>query len=311
MAIGTDPIRTLGEQVARQRQLQNQLASLRDQRRGLEMRERELAAARAAEQADVDKLEGGSLTACFLRLTGKLEDRMDKERAEAAQAAVRHDAVRRELEAVDWDIGAASEELAALAGCEERYRTALTEKARTLKAAGTAAGSRLLELEERTAFLTGQRRELREAREAGLRALETADGILASLDSAESWSTWDLLGGGLISDLAKHDRLEEAQRQVEALQVQLRRFRTELADVRVQADLQVQVDGFLGFADFFFDGLFADWAVMDHIHSSQRQARDTRDQIQSVLERLEKMAGDVDWELASLGETYDRLVTQG
>ena len=38
---------------------------------------------------------------------------------------------------------------------------------------------------------------------------------------------------------------------------------------RITADLQVTVDSFLKFADFFFDGLFADWAVLDHINQAQ------------------------------------------
>ena len=72
---------------------------------------------------------------------------------------------------------------------------------------------------------------------------------------------------------------------MEELQVQLRRFHTELADVEIRADMQVQVDGFLRFADFFFDGIFADWAVMNRIHDAQQQVEGTRDQISRVLTR--------------------------
>lgn len=188
-----------------------------------------MAAARSKEQTDVDKLEGGSLKAYFLRFTGGLEDRLDQERAEAAQAAVRHNMVCRELASVQADLESAQAELASLAGCEERYRAALEEKARQLQDAGGPMGERLRELEARMRGLTGQLRELREALEAGETARATADRIRSSLDSAEGWGTWDLLGGGLLTDLAKHDHLDEAQRQVETLQVQLRRFRTELA----------------------------------------------------------------------------------
>ena len=71
------------------------------------------------------------------------------------------------------------------------------------------------------------------------------------------------MGGGLMADLAKYEELDDAQKQIEQLQVELRRFKTELADVEITADLQVTVDSFLKFADFFFDGLFADWAVLE------------------------------------------------
>ena len=58
------------------------------------------------------------------------------------------------------------------------------------------------------------------------------------------WATFDLFGGGLISDLAKHGHLDSAQHNVALLQSQLRRFRTELADVGGAASgMQVSIDG--------------------------------------------------------------------
>ena len=184
-------LHSLREQVARQAQLRSRERSLKSQLPALKAREEELAAARSKEQTDVDKLEGGSLKAYFLRFTGGLEDRLDQERAEAAQAAVRHDMVCRELASVQADLESAQTELASLAGCEERYRAALEEKARQLQDAGGPMGERLRELEARTRVLTGQLRELREALEAGEAARATADGIRSSLDSAEGWGTFD------------------------------------------------------------------------------------------------------------------------
>lgn len=73
------------------------------------------------------------------------------------------------------------------------------------------------------------------------------------------------------------------------MQVELCRFKTELADVTIQGDLQVSIDGFLRFADFFFDGLFADWTVLDQINRSQSQVRTTRAQIEQVLDRLDAL----------------------
>lgn len=126
-----------------------------------------------------------------------------------------------------------------------------------------------MELEEQLAHDAAGLKEIREAIDAGNAALSTADSILDSLNSAEGWGTWDLVGGGLITDIVKHGHLDDAQAKVEQLQIQLRRFCTELADTQIYADLQVKVDDFLVFADYFFDGLFADWAVLDHISKSK------------------------------------------
>ena len=135
-----------------------------------------------------------------------------------------------------------------------------------------------------------------------------ADGILRSLESAEGWATWDLFGGGLVADLVKHGHLDEAQAAVEDLQIQLGRFRTELADVTIQADVQVSIDGFLRFADYFFDGLFADWAVLDQIVRSQEQVRQTWTQIDGVLTRLEALRQAAERERADLTARRDALI---
>ena len=89
-----------------------------------------------------------------------------------------------------------------------------------------------------------QKRELLEAINAGKTALHTVNEVLETLDNAEGWSTWDVMGGGLMADLAKYEELDNAQEQVEQLQVELRRFKTELADVEITADLRLRWTAF-------------------------------------------------------------------
>lgn len=116
------------------------------------------------------------------------------------------------------------------------------------------------------------------------------------------------MGGGLIADLAKHSRLDEAQASVEYLQSQLRSFRTELADVTISADFQVNIDGFLRVADYVFDGIFADWAVLDRINQAQVQVENTRAQICAVLDYLRQMTNQAEQDGAGLRQEIERLV---
>ena len=165
-----------------------------------------------------------------------------------------------------------------------------------------------LKLEEQIATQKNLQKEIKEAVTAGSRALSTVKSILSSLDSAEGWGTWDMFGGGLVSDLAKHSHLDEAQSKVLKLQGELRRFKTELADVTLQADMQVNVDGFLRFADYFFDGLFADWAVMSKIKKSQSSVTNTKSQIESVLSKLQSMETATEGEIGKLEGEKEVLV---
>lgn len=309
MAFSED-LRQLRAQMERKRQLEAQVREMRTQRENLTRRAQELKRQMQMEQADVDRLEGHSLAAFFYGVIGKMDEKLTKERREAYAARVKYDAAARELSDLEAALQEREDELRSLSGCEVRYAQALHARGEALKAAGGAVGAEILKLEERLADLESQRRELREAVFAGEQARNTADAILSSLNSAEGWATWDLMGGGLISDLAKHGHLDDAQQMVEQLQVQLRRFKTELADVTIQADLQISIDGFLRFADYFFDGLFADWMVLDRIGQSQSQTQETRNQIQLVLDRLEALLRAADREQQETKARLDQVITE-
>ena len=303
-----EELQQLQEQMARSKQLEAMIKELRNQRDSLTAQVRELESIKLEEQADVDRLEGRSLAAFFYNVIGKMDEQLDKERQEAYAARVKYDAAARELEGVEADLRRYESELSALRGCEHRYDEVLKEKADAIKAAGGSNGEEILKLEERNAFLESQKKELQEAISAGNAALSTTQQVLSSLDSAEGWGTWDLFGGGLVANLAKHSHLDEAQGAIEQLQSQLRRFKTELADVTIQADMQVNVDGFLRFADYFFDGLFADWAVLDKINQSQSQVQNTKSQIASVLSRLDSMMRTLEQEQVQIKSKLDTLV---
>ena len=302
-----DDLKALWEQVAEKKVADTKYQELQAQRKSVSRRVRQLEKEKESEQADVDRLERGSLAAFFYQMVGRMDEKMDKEQQEAYAARVRYDAAARELASIDADLARLETRLKGLSGCEQRYQDALMERFREIKATNSPAAQELMESESRVVDLKLRRREIREAIQAGKKALKRTEAVLESLDSARGWSTMDLIGGGVWSDLAKYDHLDEAQEQVEQLQVDLRRFKTELADVEINADIQVTVEGFLRFADFFFDNLFTDWEVRDHIDQSIEQVKDTRRQIQRVLDKLERMEGSIKAQLEDEIEKQEQI----
>ena len=300
-------LKELWQQVAKQDSAEAKYKELCAQRETVAAQVKKLEKARWNEQADVDRLEGGSLAAFFYQVIGKMDEKLDKEREEAYAARVKADAAARELASIDADLQRCRARLDQLEGCGRRYQEALAGKVQELKAGGGPAAQELMECETRIEGMRLRKKELKEALDAGKTALHTTEEVMDCLDSAEGWSTWDVMGGGLGVDLAKYDRLDEAQEQVERLQVELRRFKTELTDVEINADLQVTVDGFMRFADYFFDNLFTDWAVLDHISQAQEQVKDTRKQIKRVLSRLKRMNADLDAQLEDEKERREQI----
>lgn len=299
MAHYEEQLKFLQQQVAHKNREELKLKELYPQREALTAKVQEFRKMKLNEQADVDQLEGHSLSAFFYAVIGKKEEKLDKEREEAYAAKVKYDVAVRELSAIEEAISYSEAEVNRLSDLKKQYREILKEKAEAIKFTGSKEAEDLFQTEERITYLESQMKEMKEALGVGDTVLDITNSILSSLDSAKGWGTWDLMGGGLISDMAKHSHLDEAQRQVENLQVQLRRFKTELTDVTIHADMQVRIDGFLGFADYFFDGLFADWAVLDRIGRSQTQVQDTKKQIESVLDHLKSILNSTSKELES------------
>lgn len=310
MTYHDDQLISLRENAARFRQLPAILRELHEQEKGLAARVHRLESYKLDEEADVEQLEGASLKTFFLNFIGKLDEELDKERQEAYTARIRYDAALRELTEVEDEIRRYEDEYFSLRDCEKRYSEALHEKADAIKAAGGSSVEELLRREERYAFLSGHAKELREAISAGNSALNTAASVLRSLESAEGWGIYDLAGGGMLADIAKHSHLDEAQSSIETLQSQLRRFKTELADVTIQSDLQVSVEGFLRFADYFFDDLFSDWTVLDQISRSKEQVQNTLNQIESVLARLNNMLDATQADEAQAKDALDQLILE-
>ena len=298
----------LREQMASRNRLERILKDLKAQRQELSDKVYELENEKLKEQADVEKLEGRSLAALYYYLTGQKEERLDKEKQEAYAARVKYDAALSELNAVEADIQNTENNLRAAQRSEQEYQKVLQEKAAFMKESGNSNASQILDFENQLAQLENQLTELREAISAGDSALATIRRILSSLENAEGWATWDMLGGGLIADACKHSSLDEAQSLVENLQIQLRRFKTELADVSVQADIQISIDGFLRFADFFFDGLLADWTVMDKIEQSKQQVIDTNNQLANVLNQLNSMLTSTEQEKKTTQNRMDHFI---
>lgn len=307
-----EDLRALQQKISLKRQLDAKLSDLQEQRKVFDRKVIQLRVAYRSEQEDVEKLEGRSLANYFYNVIGKLDDKLDAERQEAYAARVKLDAAERELAAVDRELEILRKQCGELLGIEQVYQAELAKKRQALKTAGTPAGTEILELEEAIAFLKSQKKELSEAAAAGRKALSTADSVLSELNDADNWNTWDMIGGGgLITHMAKHGHLDDAQSLVEELQGQLRRFKTELADINVQANLQVNIDGFLRFADYFFDGLFADWAVGDRISESQSSVLKVKHQIEKMLGKIEQMEAAAVREIADLTAKIEACVVQG
>ena len=288
MGYFNEDLKQLKEQTVQKKKAEAELTDLLSQKKELTEKLIGLEKIMRKEEKDVERLERGSLAAVFLEMLGKKEERISKEEQEARAAVLKYETAKEELAMVDREIAVREGKIRELGGCEARYDAAFHQKLQTVRLENSEQAEALLTLETEMYRLESEIRETKEAITAGEKALQTVGEALDSLDHANGWATWDAFGGGgLLTDMAKHDHLDDAQAKINRLQVELRAFKTELADVKLHVDVKVKIEEFLKFADFFFDGLFSNLAVKDKIEKSLASVKHAKYEIWAVISKLE------------------------
>lgn len=295
-------------QMYEKRRLENESASLESRLTELNKHIANLDYNRKKEQNDVDALESNGITAFIYRICGRLDTKIKKETQEAIAAQAKYEAALSEMNAISHELELRIQKMQSVRDSESLYNSALQEKKQSIKDSNSPTAARLMEIEHEIISLQHKRRELDEAISAGHTSSVMADDVMSSLSDANDMSTWDMMGGGLISDLLKHSRLDEAQVKINCLQVQLNRFKTELSDIDISGDVQINIDGFLRFADYFFDGFFVDWAVKDRIHQSQSNIERVKQQILNIIRKLENMLSCTENRIAQLCFEMESLI---
>lgn len=129
-------------------------------------------------------------------------------------------------------------------------------------------------------------KEIQEAIQAANHALACLRQADAYLQSAKNWGLFDMFGGGALTTFFKHSKMDDARYEMERAKRALQGFRKELADVDQRLHLSLEIGDFLTFADYFFDGLIADWLVQSKIQDAKAQVENAIIQVRQIREDL-------------------------
>jgi len=286
------------------------LASAEELVRTCEVTLEERRAALLAEESDVERLEHLSWARVVASLRGRHATDLERETAErdAARFATREAEAR--LDQAKAEAMAARWSLRELGDTEAAYRAALSSKEEWANRHHPALADDLARIAERRGLLEAERRETREADDAGVRAYQLLVTVSQHLGSAESWSAWDtFMGGGLITDTIKHSRIDDARAELREADRALRVFARELADLNEQTRAALEISVGLELFDVVFDNIFSDWAVLRRIQDAQRGVRETAHDVRRLVDGLRKRAAEIDGELDALTAERERLLT--
>ena len=133
------------------------------------------------------------------------------------------------------------------------------------------------------------KKEIQEAISIGESVLLHLNRSLEILKSASSWGVFDLIGGGIISTAIKHNKMDNAEEELNQAKEALVLYKDNLSDISDIESINVQVDSFLSVADYFFDGLVSDWIVHSKINDTINKVSDAISKVQQVQSSLKSM----------------------
>ena len=256
------------ERVRSKRKLEAMLAQVQANLREAKDKSWDLKQRLASEKADVDKLESLSMTGLFYSILGTKREHLDKEKQEYLAAKLKHDESVQAVEGLQTEASRLQHHLEAFQPADNDYERVIKEKESLLASDNDPRAKSLLGLSERLTDLKSDQKELKEAIQAGDLAERALRQVQADLQSAANWGAWDLVGGGMLSTMVKHSKIDTAKQHAHAAQRHLLRFQEELADAGQRLSVSLEIGGFSKFADFFFDGLIADWIVQSKIREA-------------------------------------------
>ncbi|MCM3629269.1 hypothetical protein M3194_18140 [Paenibacillus glycanilyticus] len=240
-----------------------------------------------SEQADVDKLTKMTLTNLFHTLLRSKDEQLELERQQVLAVALKLQEAQQERDLLQQEITQAGVIITSNGNAENDYYRLFGEQEQALRSMPDKAAE-LITMESDITAQKAVVRELNEAFSAGRRVLASLEPAINSLDKAINWGDWDTWGnGGLISTHIKHEHIDDAKASIAAANHELKSFRDELADLKQNLNIQVDISGLLKFGDYWFDGLITDWIVQQRIKETQDRTCEAAHQVRIVVNKLQ------------------------
>lgn len=258
------------------------------------------------EDRDVEKLQKLSVRSILAGISGNKEEQLQKEEREALQAAMYLNQLKESERALRKEYVDAQ-----LLIEQEPYfiRQLETAQHRALREQPLISDEirKLHEAMEDNRMLD---RELKEALDAGHHVYELIDGARERLGSAQSWGVYDMVGGGIISSVIKHERIDEAQQKISEIQLEVMRFKKEVEDVGNISLTNIDISASLSAFDIYFDNIISDVMVQSKISRTLNDVHDFARHIRELNDKLYMQYEENQKKYEEMSRSYHALLDQ-
>ncbi|MFW9903297.1 MAG: hypothetical protein ACFFFH_03115 [Candidatus Thorarchaeota archaeon] len=302
-------LRNIPDELERQSAyLNNLIQNFNEAQRRLDV----LSEQREKEYLDVEKLEKLSVTSLMARVKGTKDQQLEKEKVEYLTVLNKEEAAQRECQQLQdvisqtqVQVNELEELLKTKTNLEKELETLINQVCeRVPDPIEDAIEQRLAILDDQISPITNNRSRVFRAKNLIEHAITDLNGALRSLRSASGFSTWDLLGGGLIADSIKHSRMSEARNSVHSAHNNIQRAIQEYPEIKGSLS-SAYVEDISFFWDGFMDNIFSDIAARDKIHRSMESVQQALNDASNTNIWLENKLRTINQEFTELNRKLE------
>ena len=234
----------LCEELAIKNRIDPILSDLYAKRDELESVLNDLGVSLQKEQADVEKLEGVTVSSVFYTVIGQKERKLEKEKAEAFDAEEKFSETQDQLDEINEEITKHERELRAVRGCDLRYGRLLPQIIDEIKAIDSPAAKAIIDTVDSLTRIEAKLTALDEALALCTEALNNAKAAEKSLAISENYAQSLSLFNAKHNAPLRSDikiNLTQAQQTVDTLCRQIKRLDASLVGSQINFDINIEV----------------------------------------------------------------------
>ena len=234
----------LCEELTKKNKIDPILSDLYAKRDELESALKDLGTSLQKEQADVEKLEGVTVSSVFYTVIGQKDKKLEKEKAEAFDAEEKFSEIQDQLDEINEEITKHERELRAVRGCDLRYGRLLPQIIDEIKAIDSPASKAIIDTVDSLTRIEAKLTALDEALALCTEALNNAKAAEKSLAISENYAQSLSLFNAKHNAPLRSDikiNLTQAQQTVDTLCRQIKRLDASLVGSQINFDINIEV----------------------------------------------------------------------
>ena len=294
----TKRLRELQEQKHRRVHLESLRSELTKQQRELSEKTQALKAAMVNEQADVDALQKPGVKSLFYSLTGKKQQKLEREEKEANAARLSYERALCEQTELEQRLNAAEAELSSLGECTEEYDAVMKELLLVIRDETLAQQNDRLRI--RMKQVTDAKIQIDEVK------VQIED-VNVCLKEAERWASTVQINHGEAEERFMFDALDNARRGMGHLQEQIQQLKMKVSAFNIEAELPYHANVVSGMNNRMLSGT----AVMQMVKHAYGQNYAVTRQLSEITEQLEYIQRKTEREMDDCCEKLLKMAEKG